>query len=73
MSNKVYHCSYSETWRYGGYEEHDYIVVAESEERALELAKQQVREDEAPQDNCWGAEEITTEHEYIEHISSSTS
>lgn len=65
---KVFHCSNHEYWKYGGMEEIELIVVAETREVALGLCLEEYKN--CYNDKFWNIEEIQTEKNEIIFISS---
>ena len=67
---KVYNASYRETWRYGGFQEYEFIIIANTESEALGLA---LESSAGGKSNHWTIEEINTDKTFAYQISERSS
>lgn len=63
---KVYNASYSETWGYGGFQEYEFIIIANTESEALGLALDSEAGGKAEH---WNIEEINTKEPFAHQVS----
>ena len=68
----IFHVSYRWSGGWGAYQEYEFIVVAETADKAIGMALQNNPRTEASKD-CWSATEIPTNTELVYQVSSASS